>query len=97
MARPREVYHRYSRPADDPPATWTEYELTREKRDREACARHLIDLMREYGGNTVGESKALYRQRCELDILPGSEFKPTSVGGRDQSYCGSPAAMTAGY
>ena len=90
-------YRRFRPVGDEPPATWTEWELTQRKRDEEACVRHLADLVREYGGRTIGESKAIYRQRCELDILPGSEFKPVSVNGADRSYCGSPAAMTAGY
>jgi hypothetical protein len=34
---------------------------------------HLIDLMREYGGKTLGEAKANYQRRNELDIPPGSE------------------------
>lgn len=90
-------YRRFRNPGDEPPATWTEWELTQRKRDIDACNRQLLDLMREYGGKTLGESKAIYRQRCELDILPGSDFRPISVGSRDQSYCGSPAAMSAGY
>lgn len=94
---PGTPYRRFRGPGDEPPATWTEYELTRAKRDRDACARHLIDLMREYGGATLGDSKALYRQRCELDILPGSDFRRVTVIGAEQSYCGSPAAMSAGY
>lgn len=32
---------------------------------------HLVDLMRAFGGKTLGEAKAEYRRRCELDIDPG--------------------------
>lgn len=34
---------------------------------------HLIDLMREYGGKTLGEAKANYQRLNELDIPPGAE------------------------
>ena len=43
-----------------------------------SCMEHLIDLMREYGGETLGDAKAAYRSRCELDIDPGSVNVTTS-------------------
>lgn len=48
-------------------------EMNRAKSDRDAVILHLVDLMREYGGKNVGEAKAIYRQRNELEIPPGAE------------------------
>lgn len=42
-------------------------------RSKAGVTYHLIDLMREYGGKTLGEAKALYQQRNELDVPPGAE------------------------
>jgi hypothetical protein len=42
-------------------------------RAKAAVTYHLIDLMRKYGGQTLGEAKALYQQRNELDVPPGAE------------------------
>jgi hypothetical protein len=42
-------------------------------RAKAAVTYHLIDLMREYGGQTLGEAKALYQQRNEIDVPPGAE------------------------
>lgn len=52
---------------------------------------HLVDLMRSFGGKTLGEAKAEYRRRCELDIDPGytnvtHTVMPYSV---NQSFIGS--------
>lgn len=91
------VYHRFKPLREETPISFTEQEIQREKRDREACVMHLCDLLREYGGGDVGTAKALYRQRNELDILPGSEFRPVIPRRDEYSYCGSPAATTAGY
>ena len=66
-------YRRFRNPGDEPPATWTEWELTQRKRDIDACNRQLLDLMREYGGKNLGEAKAHYRRLNELDIPPGAE------------------------
>jgi len=42
-------------------------------RFKAAATYHLIDLVREYSGTTLGEAKANYQRRNELDIPPGSE------------------------
>jgi hypothetical protein len=42
-------------------------------RSRAAVTYHLIDLVREYSGTTLGEAKANYQRRNELDIPPGAE------------------------
>lgn len=91
------VYHRFKPNHDATPITFTTLELQRAYRDRVACIEHLVDLMREFGASTVGEGKALYRQKHELDILPGSEFKPVTPRREELSYCGSPAALSAGF
>lgn len=74
----------------------TSVEMTRRSYEIMSCRRHLADLVREYG-KTVGEAKAAYRSRNELDILPGADFRPVRVTQVMQSYCGSPAANAAGY
>lgn len=91
------VYHRFKPHNEASPISFTEAEIMREKRDREACIRHLIDLMNEFGGGDVGTAKALYRSKHELDILPGSEFRPVTPPRAEFSYCGSSAALAAGY
>jgi hypothetical protein len=42
-------------------------------RAKAAVTYHLIDLVREYSGTTLGEAKANYQRLNELDIPPGSE------------------------
>lgn len=42
-------------------------------RAKAAVTYHLIDLMRVYGGETLGEAKANYQRLNELDIPPGAE------------------------
>jgi hypothetical protein len=42
-------------------------------RAKAAVTYHLIDLVREYSGTTLGEAKANYQRKNELDIPPGSE------------------------
>lgn len=42
-------------------------------RAKAAVTYHLIDLVREYSGTTLGEAKAHYQRKNELDIPPGSE------------------------
>lgn len=91
------VYHRFKPHNDATPITFTEVELQRVKRDRIACVEHLIDLMREFDAANVGEGKARYRQKHELDILPGSDFRPVTPRREELSYCGSPAALSAGF
>ena len=56
-----------------------------------ACVRHLVDLMREYGGGTLGEAKDAYRQRCELDVEPAPRtvFANSSPYFVERSYVGS--------
>jgi len=51
-------------------------------RSKAAVTYHLIDLVREYSGTTLGEAKANYQRRNELDIAPGAErtlIIPTSM------------------
>lgn len=62
----------------------------------QACRLHLVDLMREFGGKTVGEAKASYRERCELYVPPGAEKATIYSIALDRSFCGSPAAFCAG-
>ncbi len=65
-------------------------------RQEDACNLHLVDLLREYGkGKTLGEGKAAYRQRCELDIPAGAEKPAIYASFGERSYCGSPAATCA--
>ena len=61
-----------------------------------SCVLHLIDLMREYGGETLGDAKAAYRSRCELDIDPGPVNVTTSVKPYfvERSFVGSQFADT---
>lgn len=73
-------------------------DVERRQNDIAGCRLHLVDLMREYTlHGTLGMAKAMYRSRNELDILPGSEFRPVIPCRDEYSYCGSPAATTAGY
>jgi hypothetical protein len=60
-----------------------------------ACRLHLIDLMRSYRVDTLGEAKRRYRSRCEFASPSGT---PTymAVPARDMSYVGSTAAMCSG-
>lgn len=59
---------------------------------RIACTLHLADLIREYGGGTLGEAKAIYASRNELNILPEPSAQ-TSLPTREYlSACSSPAA-----
>jgi len=60
-------------------------------RDKAAVTYHLIDLVREYGGRTLGEAKANYQQRNELDIPPGSERSLIIPSVMHMSACSSPA------
>jgi ParB-like chromosome segregation protein Spo0J len=60
-----------------------------------ACRLHLIDLMRSYRADTLGEAKRRYRARCEYAETSGT---PTYIArpARDMSYVGSTAAMCSG-
>jgi hypothetical protein len=60
-------------------------------RDKAAVTYHLIDLVREYGGRTLGEAKANYQRRNELDIPPGSERSLIIPSVMHMSACSSPA------
>ncbi len=82
--------------ANQPPIAFTDKEIFAAKYAAEACTRHLIDLVREYGGGTVGAAKAAYRSRCELDIPPGPEAVTINIFADSRSYCGSPSAMCEG-
>ena len=78
------------------PLTFTTYELDFAQRTRQACVLHLVDLIREYGGGTVGAAKAQYQSRCEWHVPPGAETAPINIFSGHRSYCGSPAAMCEG-
>lgn len=55
-----------------------------------ASRMHLIDLMHEYGGGTLGRAKSVYRARCELQMAPGRDVPSTSSGSRVVfSFCSS--------
>lgn len=82
--------------ANQPPITFTTYELDFAARTRQACVLHLVDLVREYGGGTVGNAKAEYRSRCELDIPQGADAAAINIFSDHRSFCGSPAAMCEG-
>jgi len=60
-------------------------------RSKAAVTYHLIDLVREYGGRTLGEAKANYQRRNELDIPPGSERSLIIPSVMHMSACSSPA------
>jgi len=60
-------------------------------RARAAVTYHLIDLVREYSGTTLGEAKANYQRRNELDIPPGSERSLIIPSVMHMSACSSPA------
>ena len=60
-------------------------------RARAAVTYHLIDLVREYSGTTLGEAKANYQRRNELDIPPGSERSLIIPSVMHISACSSPA------
>ena len=74
----------------------TKLDTLQQSRQQDACRLLLVDLMREYGGGTLGKAKAEYRSRCELDIPPGAEKPTTYVRMVELSFCGSPAATCAG-
>lgn len=88
-------------PKPDPLLEKTMASLTANKRQTRAanilsCTKHLVDLLREYGGDTLGFAKERYRAANELLIPPGAERTPVTVR-VEASYCGSPAATCAGY
>ena len=60
-------------------------------RAKAAVTYHLIDLLREYGGRTLGEAKALYQQRNELDVPPGAERSLIIPSAMTLSACSSSA------
>ena len=76
--------------------TFTKSDLEASKRHERACTLHLIDLVREFGGGTVGEAKAAYRARHEHHVEPGHDALVSSPRLQPYSYCGSPAAMCEG-
>jgi hypothetical protein len=49
---------------------------------KDASILHLVDLIRAYGVQTLGEAKALYRERNEVAIAPGPivHFEQTKEG-----------------
>lgn len=64
---------------------------------RLVCRQHLIDLMREMGGETLGDAKAAYRARCEVSVDPGYSVRfHGNVYSIIGSGCGSPAFMCMG-
>ena len=60
-------------------------------RSKAAVTYHLIDLVREYSGTTLGEAKANYPRRNELDIPPGAERRLVIPSALTLSGCSSPA------
>lgn len=76
-------------PDDISPAT--REEISR----RNACRVHLADLVREFGeGITLGEAKAAYRARCELEILPKFEGQSIRFISR---FVGSGCSSSSGW
>lgn len=76
----------------------TSMDVERRQNDIAGCRLHLVDLMREYTlHGTLGMAKAMYRSRNELDIPPGADLRPTMTPTQPASYCGSSAALAAGY
>jgi hypothetical protein len=60
-----------------------------------ACRLHLIDLMRSFRADTLGEAKRRYRERHEYDVTAATPvYMPTPV--LALSYVGSTAAMCSG-
>ena len=74
-----------------PPITFTAQELNRAERYRRHCCEHLVDLMRAYGGGTLGDAKLRYTRSNELDIPPGSERTLILATGLSLSAWSSPA------
>jgi hypothetical protein len=60
-----------------------------------ASVLHLIDLMRSYRADTLGEAKRRYRARCEYTSPSGTPVY-VAAPARDMSYVGSTAAMCSG-
>ena len=80
----------------DKPIGYSPFDALHSARQDHRCSLHLLDLLREYApGQTLGDAKAAYRQRCELDIPAGAEKPTIYVHSADRSYCGSPAATCA--
>lgn len=60
-------------------------------RAKAAVTYHLIDLVREYSGTTLGEAKANYQRKNELDIPPGAERALIIPSAMTLSACSSSA------
>lgn len=73
-------------------------DVERRQNDIIGCRLHLVDLMRMFTVHgTLGMAKAMYRDLYELDISPGADLRPTMTPTQPASYCGSSAALAAGY
>lgn len=79
-------------PKDSQPMEPTVNELTARQEAIAANRRHLADLVREYGGGTLGEAKAIYVSRNELNILPDPSAQTSFPTREYLSACSSPAA-----
>lgn len=82
----------------DKPMGFTHSEMSQAFRDEQSCDMHLVDLLRSFGGGTIGEAKARYQAAHELNI-PHERDSVSMVYTAQQpaSYCGSPAALCGGY
>lgn len=60
-------------------------------RSKAAVTYHLIDLVREYSGTTLGEAKANYQRLNELNCPPGAERRLIIPSAMTVSGCSSAA------
>jgi len=82
----------------DKPMGFTHSEMSQAYRDEQSCDMHLVDLLRAFGGGTIGEAKARYQAAHELNIPHERDsISTTYTAQQPASYCGSPAALCGGY
>ena len=85
----KKIIHRYN----VAPQTYNNDTRNRPRTPESDCTLHLVDLMRMFAkkGEELGDAKARYRERCELDIDPGYRLVTAAVQPYhiERSYVGS--------